>query len=167
MEHLAGRYLPQRASVRADAHVGPAPQATGQLRAGVGTRPTGFKCRKMAAGTEPRKVGRPLQPPTTRAGGSAIQIEEGKCVTDSENRFYRPQPPTGRDADAAKPIFISFYRLPGAFSGPDTGGSLLRYRTGIPCGAFSGRSVPRGSAAPSCAPFWRGSPATAAPWPGY
>ena len=35
------------------------------------------------------------------------------------------------------------------------------------CGAFSGGVLPQGSAAPSCAPFWQGSPATAAPWPGY
>ena len=36
---LAGRCLPQQTSVGADAHIGPHLRATGQLRAGVGTRP--------------------------------------------------------------------------------------------------------------------------------
>ena len=36
---LAGQCLPQQTSVGADAHVGPHLRATGQLRAGVGTRP--------------------------------------------------------------------------------------------------------------------------------
>ena len=36
---LAGQCLPQQTSVGADAHVGPHLRATGQFRAGVGTRP--------------------------------------------------------------------------------------------------------------------------------
>ena len=36
---LAGRCLPQQTFVGADAHVGPHLRATGQFRAGVGTRP--------------------------------------------------------------------------------------------------------------------------------
>ena len=52
---LAGRCLPQQTSVGADAHVGPHLRATGQLRAGVGTRPYTQAPQGSPPGTEPRK----------------------------------------------------------------------------------------------------------------
>ncbi len=52
---LAGRCLPQQTSVGADAHIGPHLRATGQLRAGVGTRPYVQAPQRQPAGDEPRK----------------------------------------------------------------------------------------------------------------
>ncbi|MDB7887676.1 hypothetical protein PND83_21235, partial [Flavonifractor plautii] len=53
---LAGRCLPQQTSVGADAHVGPHLRATGQLRAGVGTRPYRLQVpQDSPPETEPRK----------------------------------------------------------------------------------------------------------------
>ena len=53
---LAGRCLPQQTSVGADAHVGPHLRATGQLRAGVGTRPYRLQApQNSLPETEPRK----------------------------------------------------------------------------------------------------------------
>ena len=52
---LAGRCLPQQTSVGADAHIGPHLRATGQLRAGVGTRPYVQAPQDSPPKTEPRK----------------------------------------------------------------------------------------------------------------
>ena len=52
---LAGRCLPQQTSVGADAHVGPHLRATGQLRAGVGTRPYTQAPQDSPPEAEPRK----------------------------------------------------------------------------------------------------------------
>ena len=74
---LAGRYLPQQTSVGADAHVGPPLRATGQLRAGVGTRPYRLQVpQDSPPETEPRKGRAALVAAHSRGRGSAIQIEE-------------------------------------------------------------------------------------------
>ena len=74
---LAGRYLPQQTSVGADAHVGPPLWATGQLRAGVGTRPYRLQVpQDSPPETEPRKGRAALVAAHSRGRGSAIQIEE-------------------------------------------------------------------------------------------
>ena len=53
---LARRCLPQQTFVGADAHVGPHLRATGQLRAGVGTRPYRLQApQNSPPETEPRK----------------------------------------------------------------------------------------------------------------
>ncbi len=52
---LAGRCLPQQTFVGADAHVGPHLRATGQLRAGVGTRPYVQAPQVSPPKTDPRK----------------------------------------------------------------------------------------------------------------
>ena len=51
---LARRCLPQQTFVGADAHIGPPLRATGQLRAGVGTRPYVQAPQDSPPGTEPR-----------------------------------------------------------------------------------------------------------------
>ena len=74
---LAGRCLPQQTSVGADAHVGPHLRATGQLRAGVGTRPYRLQVpQDSPPETEPRKGRAALVAAHSRGRGSAIQIEE-------------------------------------------------------------------------------------------
>ena len=74
---LAGRCLPQQTSVGADAHVGPPLRATGQLRAGVGTRPYRLQVpQDSPPETEPRKGRAALVAAHSRGRGSAIQIEE-------------------------------------------------------------------------------------------
>ena len=52
---LARRCLPQQTSVGADAHIGPHLRATGQLRAGGGTRPYVQAPQDSPPKTEPRK----------------------------------------------------------------------------------------------------------------
>ena len=114
---LAGRYLPQQTSVGADAHVGPPLRATGQLRAGVGTRPYRLQVpQDSPPETEPRKGRAALVAAHSRGRGSAIQIEEaGEVCYDSENRFLPAAAATGRDADAAKPILSLFTACLGLF----------------------------------------------------
>ena len=71
---LAGRCLPHQTSVGDDANIGPHLRATGQLRAGVGTRPYVQAPQDSPPEAEPRKCrgglyGRP------RAGTSPAPTE--------------------------------------------------------------------------------------------
>ena len=94
---LAGRCLPQQTSVGADAHIGPHLRATGQLRAGVGTRPyvqapqnsppetspgsRGGLYGRPRAGTSPAPTGRSVPSGGKKgAAASAARAQGVKCI---------------------------------------------------------------------------------------
>ena len=94
---LAGRCLPQQTSVGADAHIGPHLRATGQLRAGVGTRPYVQAPQNSPPETSPGSrgglYGRPqagTSPAPTEHFGqtmpAAADLCRGRCP-------HRPAPP--------------------------------------------------------------------------
>ena len=94
---LAGRCLPQQTSVGADAHIGPHLRATGQLRAGVGTRSYVQAPQNSPPETSPGSrgglYGRPragTSPAPTehfsRAVPAAADLCRGRCP-------HRPAPP--------------------------------------------------------------------------
>lgn len=81
--------------------------------------------------------------------------------------FYRPQPPLGGTQMLQNPFYLFFTACLGLFfwAGYRRIFAEVPYRHSL--WSFLGEECAPGSAAPSCAPFWRSSPATAAPWPGY
>ena len=104
---LAGRCLPQQTSVGADAHGGPPLRATGQLRAGVGTRPYVQAPQNSLLETEPRKCrGGPCMRETA---GRLLQREDHPAVDTTQEDHTEGQrgqlrdrkgPPDGGDAAA-------------------------------------------------------------------
>ena len=94
---LAGRCLPQQTSVGADAHIGPHLRATGQLRAGVGTRPYVQAPQNSPPETSPGSrgglYGRPqagTSPAPTEHFGRAVPAVADLC---RGRRPRRPAPP--------------------------------------------------------------------------
>ena len=94
---LAGRCLPQQTSVGADAHIGPHLRATGQLRAGVGTRPYVQAPQNSPPETSPGSrgglYGRPqagTSPAPTEHFGRAVPAAADLC---RGRRPRRPAPP--------------------------------------------------------------------------